>query len=279
MVTNLYYRVTVSVTVFKMVPSFSGVSRLAKNSLTGSRRSAILNLWGALYVLLALRALHPLRLARGAFCLLLWKVSPVVREQREKPNVSFDKDGVAIGWIMAVGACFRSQLDIKLNTLVRSRNEKNSHLSENEFLSLLNKSLDVVDYHIERHTNGSEKKWLVRAWTQGKEYSFDRGHSISGRQGKITEKLTLQVLEASPSNSNIHDEGKVTFLIYYAGNGPNHAQTPIGLGSLTQVEFVEFLKKASPAIRVFSGYDSMGKFYEVKPIQDLQEKKLCLFES
>lgn len=197
---------------------------------------------------------------------------------KKKPNITFDDQGHAAGWIMLVGECFRQQLDIKINSYVRTKTPQNSHLSDADFLAKIHYELDVIDHHKTKSADGVER-WEITAWAQGPELSFDRGHFFTGRPKERAAKLVLQVLEATPTNSNTNDPGTARLLVGYAPNGPHQAATPAGIANITQRELLRFLKKANTPLPVGSDYDpTTGEIVRAYPVAELERGGLCVFK-
>ena len=181
--------------------------------------------------------------------------------QRKKTDVFFNNCGYAENWFMSVGKCYKDQLDIKLTNIVRSKINKFSHLTDEEFTNYLKNNLPIHDFHIDVNKTKGTKKWRIRAWTQGQDYCFDRGNIIYKDNDETKETFAVQIDTARVANHNIRDAGEIVFMVFYCPNGLKYASASLGMCTLSQIKFVDFLKKGLPELKPLPGYDAAGNFH------------------
>lgn len=204
----------------------------------------------------------------------------MAKAQKTKPDIVFDEQGHAKGWAMTVGRYYRQQLGIVAEKYIRSRSQKTEQLSDSEFLEQARQGLDVIDYYnTGTKTKNGFDRWAIKAWAQGPELDFDRGHFFAGKAGKRTANLTLQILEATPTNSNLDDPGTVRLLVSHAPDGPHNSTIPIGISNITQRELLQFLKRADSPLVVITDYDPSGAKVNALPIAELEREGLCVFKT
>ena len=100
-----------------------------------------------------------------------------------------------------------------------------------------------------------QKSRPVMRWTQGRFYCFAEGHVIYGPsktyEGKLKDdlvnypKFRIEILRATPSDLDSNkqfQDGWVTFMISESNNGGINYSKKIGQYSVTQTDFVDFLK-------------------------------------
>ncbi len=197
----------------------------------------------------------------------------MARDARSTTLIAEFNNGLASGWAFQVNECFRDQLDIKLlfRTRTKPKNPQWKPRTEEEFKSHVENLPGVVGpayRFVDTNKQGkSVIRWRFQQWSQGSRYCFSRGHTIYTNDG-----LAIQVIEADPCDPGGDPVGRVVFILLKEMN----VFTPVGLATLTQNEFVSFLKIGVANFRLFSGYAPGGRLVEAKPnlLSDSERAKI-----